>query len=133
MYMPNDPELREKISKLSNEDLLKMVNVDFADYREEALQYAEVEMKVRGIPNENYKIRNENTPRTDVQISLPKMRISNEVIVTDIQMPFMSMVVFMVKWALASIPAFIILLIIAMIVIGVLGEIQTLFGPPLRR
>ena len=131
--MPNDPELREKISKLSNEDLLKMVNVDFADYREEALQYAEAEMRVRGIPNENYRIRKENRPRTVGEVSPPKAGIGNEVIVTDIKMPFTSMIVFMVKWALASIPAFIILLIIAMIVMGVLGGIPTLFGPSLRR
>ena len=131
--MPNDPELREKISKLSNEDLLKMVNVDFADYREEALQYAEAEMRVRGIPNENYRIRKENRPRTDGEVSPPKAGIGNEVIVTDIKMPFTSMIVFMVKWVLASIPAFIILLIIAMIVMGVLGGIPTLFGPSLRR
>ena len=32
-----------------------------------------------------------------------------KVVVTDIQMPFFSMVVFMVKWALAAIPAFLIL------------------------
>ena len=32
-----------------------------------------------------------------------------KVVVTDIQMPFISMVVFMVKWALAAIPAFLIL------------------------
>src|SRR5215211_1317450 len=78
MYMPNDLELREKISKLSDEDLLKMVNVDFADYREEALQYAEAEIRVRGIPSENYKIRKENTPRTDDRVSPPKVEISNE-------------------------------------------------------
>ena len=32
-----------------------------------------------------------------------------QVVVTDIQMPFISMVVFMVKWALAAIPALLIL------------------------
>ena len=32
-----------------------------------------------------------------------------QVVVTDIQMPFSSMVVFMVKWVLAAIPAFLIL------------------------
>ena len=35
-----------------------------------------------------------------------------EVVVTDIKMPFFSMVVFMVKWVIASIPAFIILFIL---------------------
>ncbi len=34
---------------------------------------------------------------------------SNEVVVTDIKMSFSSMVVFMVKWAIATIPAIIIL------------------------
>jgi hypothetical protein len=36
----------------------------------------------------------------------------HEVVVTNIQMPFWSMVWFMVKWSIASIPAFIILVII---------------------
>lgn len=34
------------------------------------------------------------------------------VVVTDIHMPFFSMVVFMVKWAIAAIPAFLILIVI---------------------
>ena len=41
------------------------------------------------------------------------------VIVTDIKMPFLSMVVFMVKWALASIPALIILFVIFAALTGV--------------
>ncbi len=44
-----------------------------------------------------------------------------EVVVTDIQMPFMSMVVFMVKWIVASIPAFFILGIIASIFMSIFG------------
>jgi hypothetical protein len=76
--MPDDLKLKERISKLSDEDLLKMVNVDFADYREEALQYAEAEMRVREISNENYKIRKENTPRADDRVSPPKVEINNE-------------------------------------------------------
>ncbi len=35
------------------------------------------------------------------------------VIVTDVQMKFWSMVTFMVKWAIASLPALIILLVVA--------------------
>ena len=34
---------------------------------------------------------------------------ASSVVVTDIDMPFLSMVTFMVKWVLASIPAFLIL------------------------
>lgn len=37
------------------------------------------------------------------------MENRREVVVTDIRMPFLSMVVFMIKWAVASIPAIIIL------------------------
>lgn len=37
------------------------------------------------------------------------MENPREIIVTDIRMPFTSMVVFMIKWVIASIPALIIL------------------------
>lgn len=43
------------------------------------------------------------------------------VVVTDIRMPFWSMVVFMVKWAIASIPALFILGVIWMLVWMLLG------------
>jgi hypothetical protein len=49
-----------------------------------------------------------------------------QVIVTDIHMPFGSMVGFMVKWAIASIPAMIILFIIGAIIFGIFGSL--LFG-----
>ena len=53
---------------------------------------------------------------------------NQNVTVTDIKMPFGSMVEFMVKWAIASIPAFIILFLIGMMVMGVFGVgIATLF------
>ncbi|MCG2635023.1 MAG: hypothetical protein J4A00_08975 [Gammaproteobacteria bacterium] len=55
---------------------------------------------------------------------------SNEIIVTDIQMPFFSMVVFMVKWVIASIPAFIILFIIFSVVAAIFGGVVAgLNGP----
>ena len=46
-----------------------------------------------------------------------------EVVVTDIQMPFGSMVVFMVKWVIASIPALIILYVLFAIVSVIFGGI----------
>jgi hypothetical protein len=46
-----------------------------------------------------------------------------EVVVTDIKIPFWSMVVLMVKWAIAAIPAVIILMLIAAAVSVVLGMI----------
>jgi hypothetical protein len=42
-----------------------------------------------------------------------------EVVVTDIHMRFSSMVIFMVKWAIAAIPAFLILIVIGAITWGV--------------
>jgi len=42
-----------------------------------------------------------------------------EVIVIDVKMRFWSMVVFMVKWTIASIPAFIILAVILSILMGI--------------
>ncbi|PLA74772.1 hypothetical protein CYQ88_04070 [Hydrogenovibrio sp. SC-1] len=47
----------------------------------------------------------------------------NEVNIVDIKMPFWSMVIFMVKAAIASIPAFIILAIIFTVVNLILGGI----------
>lgn len=47
----------------------------------------------------------------------------SEVIVTDIKMPFGSMVVFMVKWAVATIPAIIILSVVVSIIFGIIRSI----------
>lgn len=53
-----------------------------------------------------------------------------EVRVVDIKMPFRSMVVFMIKWALAAIPAFIILgLVYAVIMATFLGGCMSLMVP----
>jgi len=51
--------------------------------------------------------------------------MDNHVTITDIKMPFFSMVFFMVKWAIASIPAFIILTFIGGIVFALLGHLFT--------
>ena len=46
-----------------------------------------------------------------------------EVVVTDIKIPFWSMVVLMVKWAVAAIPAVIILMLLLALISVVLGMI----------
>ncbi len=46
---------------------------------------------------------------------------AEHVIVTDVKMPFWSMVVFMVKWAIASIPAFFILAMIWLVAAALFG------------
>jgi len=48
-----------------------------------------------------------------------------EIVVTDIKIPFLSMVVLLVKWALAAIPAMIILIVIGAVLSMTLGG---LFG-----
>jgi hypothetical protein len=50
---------------------------------------------------------------------------NNEVTIVDIKMPFWSMVVFMVKWAIAAIPAILILVVLWAMLIGVTNR---LFG-----
>lgn len=45
----------------------------------------------------------------------------NGVTVTDIRMPFGSMVVFMIKWAIASIPAAIILFLLGAFLTAIFG------------
>jgi hypothetical protein len=44
--------------------------------------------------------------------------IEKRVVVTDISMPFLSMMIFMIKWVIASIPAFIILSILGALMGG---------------
>jgi hypothetical protein len=50
------------------------------------------------------------------------------VVVTDIRMPFMSMVIFMVKWVIASIPAFIILSLLGALFMTLLGGMMSGMG-----
>jgi len=54
-------------------------------------------------------------------VNIQEDNMDNNVTITDIKMPFLSMVIFMVKAAIASIPAFIILTIIGSIIFAVLG------------
>ena len=45
---------------------------------------------------------------------------NHEVTVVNIKMPFWSMVAFMVKWTIASIPAIIILVVVGVMIAGVM-------------
>jgi hypothetical protein len=64
-------------------------------------------------------------PRTIMEFMPAKN--SNSVVITDIQMPFLSMVVFMVKWAFASIPAIIIIALVLIFIGGLTGGVASLF------
>jgi hypothetical protein len=46
-----------------------------------------------------------------------------KVVVTDIKIPFRSMVVLMVKWAVATIPALIIFILIGSITFGIISSL----------
>jgi hypothetical protein len=50
---------------------------------------------------------------------------NSQVTIVDIKMPFMSMVAFMIKAAIAAIPAFI---IVSLIIMGISVILSTLFG-----
>jgi hypothetical protein len=65
-------ELRERISKQSDKDLLKIVNVDFKDYRKEAIEFARVEIEKRGLSHR--LIASPKTPR-----ALPQEEIKKQV------------------------------------------------------
>ena len=78
------------------------------------------------VPDSQYESSQPN--KKTIEVSVDKSSDTNEVIIKDIKMSFGSMVEFMVKWAIASIPAFIILFLIGMMVMGVFGVgIATLF------
>lgn len=49
---------------------------------------------------------------------------AREVVVVDVKIPFWSMVVLLVKWTIAAIPAFIILFILASLVSALLGGLS---------
>jgi hypothetical protein len=56
----------------------------------------------------------------------------NQVVVTDIRIPFFSLMVLTIKWVLASIPAFIILWFIGMVAMmlfwGLIGSLDGMHG-----
>ena len=46
---------------------------------------------------------------------------NSEVVAIDVRMPFWSMVIFMVKWSIAAIPAILILVVLLAIIGGIFG------------
>jgi hypothetical protein len=100
----NSFSFAEKYSKMSDDDLLE-IEADCHSLVIEAKEALEQELKKR------------NIAISDSGATAPPKHLNrigpSEVVVTDIRMPFLSMVFFMVKWTLASIPALVILTIIA--------------------
>jgi hypothetical protein len=45
-------QLQDRISQMSDKELLRIVEVEYEDYRKEALEFAETELQKRGVPFE---------------------------------------------------------------------------------
>ena len=53
MFMDEElNELKDRISQMSDRELLQIVEVEYADYRKEAIEFAEAELAKRSIPFE---------------------------------------------------------------------------------
>jgi hypothetical protein len=66
--------------------------------------------------------RRGTTPR--IQPKEPAMsNDAREVVVVDVKIPFWSMVVLLVKWAIAAIPAFVILFALSVLISAIFGGI----------
>ena len=120
-------------------DIREQSDTQFAHLSDEELRVAasNPSMPARLLPALKAEMRNRNagasathqpwqqTPVTAV-VQLPA---TMRVVVTDLHMTFGSMVVFMVKWSLASIPAFIILFLLALAFFLVFTVIVGLIAP----
>ena len=63
--MDESEALKQRISKLSDEELIAMVTTEAADYRQEALVLAEAELKKRGIDPEQLKVEEEQSEQVN--------------------------------------------------------------------
>ena len=53
MFMDDElNELKDRISQMSDRELLQIVEVEYADYRKEAIEFAQAELAKRSIPFE---------------------------------------------------------------------------------
>lgn len=61
-----------------------------------------------------------------------QQKFPTEVVITDVSIPFGSMVVLIFKWVLASIPALFMLVVLGAVLFGVLGGLWGGVGAGLR-
>ena len=114
-------------------DIGEQTDAQFAHLSDEELRAAasNPNMPARQLPALKAELRSRRTGASaDRQpwqqtsgSSVVQFPTTMRVVVTDIHMSFGSMVAFMVKWSLASIPAFIILFLLALAFIVILGVI----------
>jgi hypothetical protein len=79
----------------------------------------------RKIENEwfidNAEINKGSTSNSDSTVRMQSNGTSNEIVVMDIRMPFLSMVIFMIKFVIAAIPATIIFVLLGFVFTTVLN------------
>jgi hypothetical protein len=78
------------------------------DDREEKLEVEQMKLAMQDVLDENWGQLKKKTES------------SQKVVVVDVNVPFKSMVTLMVKWAIASIPAFIVLVFIVFFIANIL-------------
>ncbi|HXU35928.1 MAG TPA: hypothetical protein VN937_06155 [Blastocatellia bacterium] len=58
-------ELKDRISQMPDRELLRIVEVEYNDYRKEALEFAEEELQKRSIPFEKFEPDEDAVEETD--------------------------------------------------------------------
>lgn len=58
-------ELKDRISQMSDRELLRIVEVEYNDYRKEALEFAEEELQKRSVPFEKFEPDEDAVEETD--------------------------------------------------------------------
>jgi hypothetical protein len=58
-------ELEVRISQMSDDELLQIIQVDYADYRQEALDFAKAELEKRNISYEESDLDEEDTAESE--------------------------------------------------------------------
>ena len=107
----------------NNFNLCYLCNFDLSDMKE--LEKLKVEEKTKP-KKESLSDKYDRTK--GISLVQDDGRVFNNVKVLDFDMEFGTMVIFMVKWAIASIPAMIILFVIGTLLVSIFGiSIVTLF------
>ena len=119
IYKKVEKFIKEKEEK--EEEKLRWEAEEQGRKEEEKLRWEEEEQRRK--ENVNHDILKQIVALNDKITQIESNSRNSTVTISDIKMPFDSMVSFMVKWIIASIPAAIIILIIAAIVGGVFRQI----------
>ena len=66
-------ELKDRISQMSNEELLRIVEEEYDDYRVEALQFVEAELGKRGIPFQSPVLAADDNEDNDSRVTIENL------------------------------------------------------------